>query len=220
MIVLDGAQQKEVSELLLSIARWCLYGANYRGRSSVTGEWAISASRDALSYLGTALKERREKGRAPDTLTRQMKSSYAGLLSQVEVDTDDAYERALADKQLCAILIEAKGFAKGELLWYDVIKGWPADVAVDMGTAWNLLPGSDAIPIAEDIAVRSKMTAPRAYDEFEMSKFLRYCATVMTAHILTKEGSRKWTWVNAPEDIEDHEWVKSWLQSWCAIVSP
>ena len=42
-----------------------------------------------------------------------------------------------------------------------------------------------------------------------MSKFLRYCATVMTAHILTKEGSRKWTWVNAPDDIEDHEWVKN-----------
>jgi hypothetical protein len=112
---------------------------------------------------------------------------YAGFLSQVEVDSADEYEATLEANQLKAILDEVAGYASGEPLWYSVISKWPSDIAVDMGTAWNLLPASDAIPIAQDIAIKEKKTA----------------------HVLVKEGSRAWTWVNASDDIEYHDWVKS-----------
>ena len=100
VIVLNGVQRNEIAERLLSIARWCLYGANYLGRSTKTCAWAISASRDALSYIGSALASRRAAGFTADTLAREMKSSYAGFLSQVKVDLTDPYEKTLAASQL------------------------------------------------------------------------------------------------------------------------
>jgi hypothetical protein len=100
VIVLNGVQRNEIAELLLSIARWCLYGANYRERSTKTCAWTISASKDAFSYIGSALASRRAAGFTADTLAREMKSLYTGFLSQVKVDLNDPYEKALAASQL------------------------------------------------------------------------------------------------------------------------
>jgi hypothetical protein len=42
-----------------------------------------------------------------------------------------------------------------------------------------------------------------------MGQFVRYCATEMTAHVLVKEGNKTWTWVDAPDNIEEHERIKN-----------
>jgi hypothetical protein len=51
VIVLDGAQRNDISEILLSVARWCLYEMNYRGTSSRSNQWTRQVALDALSTI-------------------------------------------------------------------------------------------------------------------------------------------------------------------------
>jgi len=212
VLVLDGAQRNEISELLLSVAKWGIYAMNYRDKDSEDNTRARRAFSQTMKYLSDALGNRLSRSARVDTLARQMKSSYAMLLSQVEVDTQDKYESELASKQLATLRAEAQEASQGEALWYDLIADWPQDLAVDLGTAWNLLPAADAYPSTQDKAMQGKMTKARVYDEQHMALFFRYCKTVLSAHVLVAHPDENWVWVDAPADIEEHDWVKACKQ--------
>eukprot|EP00971_Amphidinium_carterae_P234940 4662149-Amphidinium_carterae.1 len=75
-----------------------------------------------------------------------MKSSYAIVLARYGLDRASATERRLVAEQVDALKIEVAAVQYNEMAWHEVIRRWPEKAQIDIGTAWNLVPASDADP--------------------------------------------------------------------------
>jgi hypothetical protein len=199
VFIFDSVVRNEIHSVLFSTAQGVLYGANHHDPRAEQCSWS------AIQYVGKAIKARVKSGARLDTLGTQMKKSYAVALANYR----NAGSGSTDAKQCEALKDEVTPYLGGEEPWYKTLLQWDDDLAADIGTAWNMLPGVDADGYLLASALKTKMEAPKDYEESAWDDFLKYSAGVITAHIITKNPSSDFEWTGSAEDPEELDWVKS-----------
>ena len=146
-------------------------------------------------------------------MAKQMEASYAVILACHGKANMTGEDIDLLEYQLSRLKEEAKSLTRGEDLWCDVVGSWEQDIAVDLGTAWNMLPAPVANPRLQNEAVRAKLNGPRKLGSDLWPQFMMYARSVITAHIISKNPEVKGEWkgdFHTEKDMpEAQEWVKA-----------
>lgn len=189
VFVFDNNTRSQLHDVLVSAPQWVLYGCNHRNPR------AESAAYAALLYIGSALKKMAVVD--CEHLAAQMKKSYAVVLAHYQSEgagsTDEMQEIALGKM--------ARDSTHGEDPWFETILKFDDELAVDFGTAWNLMPGVDIDPRALASSVQKKMEAPKEFVEATWEEFMIYSAGAITAHIIysQRKPADEYEWECAPD---------------------
>lgn len=200
LYVLDNGLICELHEILKTPAGYLAYCAGYRPAEPGAAEGAVEAFVKLHQYLVDTLVKRKEIRGGYETFAKQMKESYAVILADIgstaagHAGLDQAREIAASATELCS----------GETPYFEILRTIEPHLAVDIGTYWNALPASDADSLLMDKRLQRVMNAERNSDEVLWAKFMRYCRSVITAHLIFKnqDAYSLHQWVH-PEEIAD-----------------
>jgi len=199
--ILDNVKRGELQEVLFTAGQSIIYAANH------PDTLAIQCAKEAADYVSYVIDYRIREGKRLDSIASQMKKSYAVALAMY---SEEGVEVTEVDREQAESLkLEADGVSEGEKKWYDVFSTWPAKLAVDIGTVWNVLPGVDADPFVLADALKEKMEAPKVYSKLAWVDFINYSRGAITAHILSNKPSTVGEWIGDDGDPEELDWVKS-----------
>jgi hypothetical protein len=195
--IVDNIIRSEIHSVLHSMTQSVLYGANHPNPR------AEKCAVEAINYVVSSIESRVRGNCRLDTLGTQMKKSYAVALAMFAASG----KKSVDVRQAEALKPLAKAYCEGETPWYEIFALWPEDLAVDIGTVWNLLPGVDADPAKLGYNLREKMEKKKEYSDAAWDDFLSYCAGVISAHIIHKHPTEEFEWVTDVDDPEELEWV-------------
>jgi len=207
--ILDNDVRKELAAVLWTPGQMMIYGRNYRlDDRSQAGEAAAS---EVIEYV-TRVLQMADRGKWT-MVARHMKTAYAAALARFGYSRALDAEKEIIDWQSQQISAEAEEQRKGFESFEPILVAMGEDLAVDVGTGWNMLPGVDANPRQMDKGQEAQFHKPRRYDEQAWTDLMAYSRGVISAHILTtrKGVPATWRWHGpgaAPhEDPEALAWV-------------
>jgi len=210
--VMDRDERGQLSELLYSYGMFAMYGMVWRSASG--GPDGIREVQETVAYIRSSIRLRLDKDLRVDTFAKQIKASYSVMIAKYGDSKMDHVEKELLSKQISELEAEVTKVCEGEVPWFRYISHWDQDKQIDMGTAWNLLPAPQVVPELLSETMKRKTNAPRTGNREAKEDFLKYCSTVVTAHVLVEIGSDSVEWLNVPVidgspiEMEEEDWVK------------
>lgn len=205
--IIDSISRSQLADVMWSAGNSVLYAMNYQG--GIGADQAIRAAHESILYITAAIEHCHGDVKRIRGIARHMKTAYAIAIARYGNTSARADVKLYAEEQIKALTAAALEEADGFGNWDDTLKGWPDRIQVDLGTAWNLMPGVDIDVAKLDRVTEQKMNAPRTYDEEAWTDFMDYSRGAVTAHALVDNPGAQGVWVGQDPgvDPETLDWV-------------
>lgn len=193
--IMNKNSRYNLASCVYTIANWAMAGA--LDERAGAKEAAITGIR----FVTEKLVECSRSHTSPCVIARAMKSSYAlilagmqeGLPAHVRNAQRDALEQEVRELQLA-----------GES-WHSRVSSLDIDLAVDYGTAWNLLPPADIDSAVFVESLKSKVGSKHTHNKEGWDDFVSYSLSVITARYLNENPDAVVTWASGRAD--DPAWA-------------
>lgn len=167
-------------------------------------EGSYSAALDGVKYCLRAVRANAGRVSNLERIGRHMKCAYSCVIATLGHDSFSEGERALYESQIGALEQEARRESVGIASWSETVTEWEADLQVNYGTAWNLLPPPDADISTLNAAVKAKYNAPRDIDYDAWDDFIGYACSAISATYLVNNRDAEVKW---DKEGEEPDWV-------------
>nr|WMB96346.1 putative RNA-dependent RNA polymerase [Leptomonas pyrrhocoris qin-like virus] len=162
-------------------------------------------------------------GRSVEPIAKHMKTCYSAALCRLGRSGMSQEEKNLSVQQELALLEDAKDTLPWSRSFNDVLSRYNVELALNWGTAWNMLPAPDCDPKALNDAIKAKYNAPRNYDRKAWDSFCAYSASALTSHWVfehrdTLDISQIRT--NTGEILADYSWAQECLDGKLTYAEP